>query len=84
MNTLHDQIVDKINDYVSGKITLPFFETWFTGATWNAESESHPAETINLIGTVELYLAEFSNGHRTLDELANLLSIAAKTQSQAA
>lgn len=71
--TLEYEIRAHLIDYLIGQVSLRDFETWFTAATWNAVG--HVARsTEDLIGEVALRLAEWSSGHRTTEEIHDLLA----------
>lgn len=73
MKNLCSQIAAKIEEYLSGKATLNVFQEWFTSATWDVEPETSDKPTVELVRTVQLYLAEYSNRNRTEKQLAGLL-----------
>ena len=52
--------------YLCGSDSLRNFREWFDAATWEHEAES------DLIGQIELGLAELSSGHRTESELKEI------------
>ncbi len=53
--------------YLSGAAPLKNFRQWFDASTWEAAAES------NMIGQIELGLAELSSGHRTEAEFKEIL-----------
>src|SRR5205823_14176719 len=55
--------------YLSGKASLRDFRQWYDAATW----DQHTCGNM-LASDVELWLSEFSSGHRTEHELRDLLS----------
>ncbi len=55
-------------NYLSGEISLPQFRDWFDAETWDLDMESDKPLG-QTVGEIELRLAEFTNGHRTEDDL---------------
>lgn len=70
--SLRLDIHDHLAGYLAHETTLSEFEDWFVLATWDRASSELP-ETAELIGEIELRLAEHSNGHRTEDDLRQCL-----------
>jgi hypothetical protein len=54
--------------YLSGKISLPQFRDWFDAETWDLDAQPD-LPLGQAVGEIELRLAEFTNGHRTEDNL---------------
>jgi len=55
-------------DYLSGKIPLSQFRDWFDPETWDLDLR--PDTPLGqAVSEIELRLAEFTNGHRTEDDL---------------
>jgi hypothetical protein len=80
--TVHD-LQHRVSQYLSNACTLDEFRDWFDDETWGLAAESDsPARRI--AGEIELRLAEFTNGHRTEDDLRyhfeSLLPKADKTE----
>jgi len=61
-------IRDKLASYLVGEISLAEFEDWFVPASWNV-AQSNNQNAINLVYEIELWLAEYSDGHWREDEL---------------
>lgn len=59
---------DQLRRYLSHEISLDGFREWFDVETWDAIDSSSPA-TQQFAGQIELHIAEFTNGHRTEDDL---------------
>jgi hypothetical protein len=54
--------------YLNGEISLPQFRDWFDAETWDIDMQ--PDTPLGqVVGEIELRLAEFTNGHRTEDDL---------------
>jgi hypothetical protein len=69
MNTnLDSAIREHIYQYLAGAIDLRTFEEWFVGETWDVIGVAR-APLADLIGAVELALAEFSSGQADIEEL---------------
>jgi hypothetical protein len=54
--------------YLTGEISLSQFRDWFDAETWELDMQSD-TPLGQVVGEVELRLAEFTNGHRTEDDL---------------
>lgn len=63
-NSLRLEIHERLVGYLAHETTLSEFEDWFVHATWDRVARETP-ETADLIGEIELRLAEYSSGHRT-------------------
>lgn len=57
--------------YLAGEISLEQFRDWFDASAWQSEKSSDEAAQVT--STVELRLAEYSNGHWTENELREQL-----------
>lgn len=67
--------------YLSGELSLSQFRDWFDAETWNLDMKPDTALG-EIVGEIELRLAEFTNGHRTEDDLRyHLESLLPKAQS---
>lgn len=65
--TLQD-VQHKLASYLSGETCLSQFRDWFDGETWDSDLQTDEPQG-QLVGEIELRLAEFTNGHRTEDDL---------------
>jgi hypothetical protein len=70
--SLLSDIRDHLRRYLSHEISLDEFRKWFDVETWDIIDKC-PTVTQQLAGEIELRIAEFTNGHRTEEELRNLL-----------
>jgi len=62
----------QLASYLSGKSSLRQFRDWFDAETWGLAAEADsPAR--QLAGEIDLRIAEFTNGHRTEDDLRAML-----------
>lgn len=59
-------------DYLTGKISLSQFRDWFDAETWELDIVPETPRG-QVVGEIELRLAEFTNGHRTEDDLRSML-----------
>jgi hypothetical protein len=59
---LYWQILDNLRAHLLGVKSLDEFEDWLVAQSWDAHKNSGPA-TLDLIGDLELRLAEFHGGH---------------------
>ena len=62
------EIRDRLTRYLDGEISLRQFEDWFIPVAW-ASPQTVNQGTLELVGEIELRLAEFSNGHWTESQL---------------
>jgi hypothetical protein len=65
------EVRSHLQQYLLGDGDLRTFQAWFKPVAWRA-GEDHSASP--LVGAIELYLAEFTNGHRTEPELRGLFA----------
>ena len=77
---LERAIRDHLDRFVAGDLALRDFNAWFVSATLNIEQANDPGAE-NLTWEIFLRLAEYSNGHRTLDETKELLRAFAETSA---
>ncbi len=70
---LLSDIRDHLRRYLNREITLAEFRDWFDAETWDIIDKC-PAATQQLAGEIELRIAEFTNGHRTEDDLRAMFS----------
>jgi hypothetical protein len=66
------KIREKLASYLVGEISLREFEDWFVPASWNV-AQSNNSNAVNLVYEIELWLAEYSDGHWNEQELKNYL-----------
>jgi hypothetical protein len=64
--------------YLQNRLSLDQFEDWLVDTSWNMHRDSAPAVQA-LVSSIELLLAEYSNGDRTYDELGRELVALAST-----
>ena len=57
------ELRNRIAQVIVGNVSLDDFEDWFVGASWNVHAQADP-RLAQLVGAVELHLAEYSSGHR--------------------
>lgn len=69
---LLSEIREHLGRYLSGKSTLEQFREWFDVETWGIAAEPD-SPLRQLAGEIELRIAEFTNGHRTEDDLRSML-----------
>lgn len=65
--------------YLSGEVSLPEFQEWFAPRAWEVVAEHGPA--MDLVGQIELVLAEFTGGYQTEVELRTALKQHADTSA---
>ncbi|MEX1253550.1 MAG: hypothetical protein WEE64_04340 [Dehalococcoidia bacterium] len=69
---LESEIREQIARYHCREISLAEFEHWFAPRAWGADREGDRA-ALDLVGQIELLLAEFSSRHRSEDEVRRRL-----------
>jgi hypothetical protein len=68
---LSQEVLDRLKTYVEGDVSLEDFEAWFVPATLEVH-RSPDQDAQELTATINLWLAEFSNGDRTEAEIREL------------
>lgn len=71
-SSLDLEIRKRLSLYLAGEISLQNFEEWFVPASWNVHQSGNQA-AINLVYDIELWLAEFSDGIWSEQELKQYL-----------
>ena len=69
---LDTDIRTKLTEYLEGEINLVAFQEWFVPETWNIQN-SQPAYILDLAYSIQLKLAEYTNGHLTENDLREFL-----------
>lgn len=79
MNTTLDPMIrQELYRYLVGEITLAEFEDWFVPTVWQHYGHAdQPAS--ELVGTIELALAEYTSSHATQEDLRHDLQRALNT-----
>ena len=65
-------IREYLRRFLGGEVSLGDFEDWFVVHSWNVHQMGDPS-LADLVYEIELRLAEYTNGHRTEDELRRVL-----------
>jgi hypothetical protein len=65
------EVRQQLARYFNNECSLREFEDWFVPRSWNFKAATLPLQ--KLVSEIELYLAEFSNGDWTVEELKNHL-----------
>jgi hypothetical protein len=72
---LNETLIRKqLAKYLSGAMTLQAFQKWFVPAAWSVDKRS-PAAARQLVGTIKVRLAEYSNGHWGKEDLERQLRL---------
>ncbi|MGI8553742.1 MAG: hypothetical protein ACR2PL_23575 [Dehalococcoidia bacterium] len=79
-SSLRQEILGWLSGYGAGTVSLLDFKQWFIPIAWTIELNNDPAAE-DLAHTVELRLAEFSNGHWTDEELQDQLRLLLTSES---
>jgi hypothetical protein len=58
----NQELVEKLSEVAIGKMKLGDFEEWFVPASWNANVWA-TAQVRDAVYSLELAIAEYSNGH---------------------
>jgi hypothetical protein len=58
------ELAHRLSDFAMGLGTVRDFENWLVHASWNAHDWA-PADVRDAVYSIELALAEYSNGHRS-------------------
>jgi hypothetical protein len=76
------EIRDRIAAYLLGELTLDEFQHWLIPRAWEASpgnADLREPNALELLGDLELRLAEYTNGHLDESELQEALRTALKT-----
>ena len=66
---------ERLREMLRGEISLNEFNRWMVDYTWDIDQDD-PKPLSDLVGTIKLRLAEYSNGHWLRNELRHLLTLA--------
>ena len=66
-------IRDQVVRYLQNQMTLADLNDWLTQRSWNMHLDS-PLDAQRLAADVELLLAEYNLGHRSLEQLQDALN----------
>ncbi len=66
-SSLRTEIEKRLSQYLAGQSTLAEFHNWYIPIVWDIDAE--PEGVKRFAHRLQLFLAEFSNGDRTEDEL---------------
>jgi hypothetical protein len=66
------EVLDHLRDYLTGARSLSDFRAWFDPSTWGVVTAPDPILR-EVVGEIELRLAEFTNGHLSEDDLKRTL-----------
>ena len=61
---------DKLQSYLNERITLREFETWFTQEFW-ADRYVYNTKILEMVYEIELQVADYRAGHKTLEQLCS-------------
>jgi hypothetical protein len=70
---LLEEIITLSKEFLPGNISYAQFRDEFVGLTWDAVSYYSSHTVSHVIGMTDLYCAEISNGHRSIDDFKKLL-----------
>jgi hypothetical protein len=62
---------NKMKDYLENQISLEAFNDWLAPIIWDAKKLD--STTKELVYSIELFIAEYSSGHRTKEDLRSQL-----------
>ena len=63
---------------VMGQCTLDEFQDWFVPRSWNFQKNANPS-LLRLVSSIELAIAEFTNGDWSSQELCGILNLLLNT-----
>jgi hypothetical protein len=66
------EVRKKLLDFQLGRVVPEDFAEWATLSGWDLPPGTD-GEVVRLLSRVELYLAEYTSGHRSLDDLKKLV-----------
>jgi len=72
------EIREQLARYLAGQSTLNEFQDWFVPRSWNFHKNADPSLQ-RLVSSVELAIAEFTNGDWSSQELRGILNLLLKT-----
>lgn len=67
------QIRQQLAQYLANEISLKDFQDWFVPNTWELEKRTNNQGALDVRNTIDLALAELTNGHLSEDELQRRL-----------
>ena len=70
---LDTEIRIRLAQYLNREINLRAFQEWFFSETWDIHN-LEPASILDIVYSIKLKLAEYTNGHLTEDGLREALS----------
>lgn len=75
---LESEIRQQLARYLAGQSTLNEFQDWFVPRSWNFHKNADPSLQ-RLVSSLELAIAEFTNGDWSSQELRGILNLLLKT-----
>lgn len=72
MTPLKQSIRNKCADFMASRIDLESFHEWLAPIVWDIEDRNDP-DAQELVYSIELAIAEFSAGHRSENELREVM-----------
>lgn len=66
------EVKENLASLLTNELSLEDFDRWLVEKSWNMHLDS-AVEAQELVGSIELSLAEYSNGHLSWEELKNAL-----------
>lgn len=72
------EIRQQLARYLKGEHTLNEFQDWFVPRSWNFHEKANPSLQ-KLVSSIELAIAEFTNGDWSRQELRDVLDLLLKT-----
>jgi hypothetical protein len=64
-----DDAVAQVRRYLAGDLSRDELQDWLVPLVWDPDSAGLDPKTDDLVNSIQLYLAEFTGGHLTEEEL---------------
>jgi hypothetical protein len=63
------EVVVKVQRYLTGELSRDELQDWLVPLVWDPDAAELDPQTDDLVNSIQLYLAEFTSGHLTEDQL---------------
>jgi hypothetical protein len=67
------EVVAQVQRYLTGELSRDELQDWLVPLVWDPDAMKLDPKTDDLVNSIQLYLAEFTGGHLTEDELREYL-----------
>jgi hypothetical protein len=69
------EVVAQVQRYLTGELSRDELQDWLVPLIWDPAAMELDPQTDDLVNSIQLYLAEFTGGHLTEDELREYLHV---------